>query len=84
MGFLRQPAGKQAGPAPTLVPDVAILQAVKLHWQSQTGKTYQVQYSYDLLTWFNLGSTISGNNQIKEVFDSANADAKKFYRIQVK
>ena len=71
------------GPAPALVPDVTINQAVKLRWQSQSGKTYQVQYSYDLLNWFNFGATISGNNQVKEVFDSADADAKKFYRIQV-
>ena len=72
-------------PAATLalVPSVTIEQAQKLRWQTQTGKTYQVQYSYDLAMWFNLGSTISGNNQIKEVFDSTNADAKKFYRIQV-
>lgn len=66
-----------------LVPSVTIERAQKLRWQTQTGKTYQVQYSYDLATWFNLGSTISGNNQIKEVFDSTDADAKKFYRIQV-
>lgn len=71
------------GPAPALVPDVTIAQAVKLRWQTQTGRTYQIQYSYDLTSWFNFGSTISGNNQIKEVFDSADVDAKKFYRIQV-
>ena len=70
-------------PASALVPDVAVGQAVKLRWQSQSGKIYQVKYSYDLATWFNLGSAISGNGQIKEVFDSTNSDAKKFYRIEV-
>jgi hypothetical protein len=72
------------GPAPVLLPDVHISKAVKLAWQTQTGKNYTIQYSYDLTTWFNLGSSISGDNQFKEVFDSTNDDEKKFYRIQVK
>ena len=66
-----------------LVPDVAIAPAIKLHWQSQTGKIYQVQYSYDWATWFTLGSAISGYNQMKEVFDSTDPSAKKYYRVQV-
>lgn len=70
-------------PVPALVPDVLIAQAAKIRWQSQTGKTYQIQYSYDLITWFNFGTAVSGNNQIKEVFDSADSDAKKFYRIKI-
>ena len=70
-------------PEPSLVPDVALGQAFNLRWQSQSGKTYQVQYTYDLTTWFNFGSPVSGNGQIKEVFDAKNSDAKKFYRIQV-
>lgn len=69
-------------PAPGLVPTVAITPAAKLRWLSESGKTYRVQYSYDLTNWFNLGSTISGNNQFKEVFDSTD-DAKRFYRVQV-
>ncbi len=70
-------------PAPSVVPDVLIHQAVNLRWQSVGGKTYQVQYSYDLTTWFNFGSSISGDGQVKEAFDSTNTDTKKFYRIQV-
>ncbi len=71
-------------PPPTLVPALEIAPAVNLRWQSQAGKTYQVQYSYDMSTWFNFGTTISGNGQIKEVFDSpANSGAKKFFRVQI-
>lgn len=71
------------GPPAALVPDVTIGSAVKLRWQSQTGKTYQPQYSYDLSSWFNLGLALSGNGQVKEVFDSTDSDAKKFYRVQI-
>ena len=69
-------------PAPSLIPDLAVAPAVKLRWQTQTGKSYQVQYSYDMSNWFNFGAAIAGNNQIKEVFDSA-SDGKKYYRVQV-
>ena len=72
-----------AGPVPQLVPDLQITQAAKLQWQSQSGKTYQVQTSYDLSTWVNFGSAITGNGTLKTVFDSADQDAKKFYRVQV-
>jgi hypothetical protein len=51
-------------------------------WFSQSGKLYQVQYSYDLSSWFDLGTAIQGSNQTKDVFDSAD-EAKRFYRIQV-
>ncbi len=68
---------------PALVPDVKIASSIKLSWQSQYGKTYQSQYSYNLTTWIDLGAVISGNGQIKELFDSTKSDAKKFYRIQV-
>ncbi|NBC66716.1 MAG: hypothetical protein GVY07_13800 [Bacteroidetes bacterium] len=71
-------------PDSELVPDVSIEQAIVLRWQSQTDKSYQVQYSYDMDTWFDLGSVVSGNNQIKELFDAIDQDAKKFYRIEVK
>lgn len=69
-------------PAPPLVPNVTITPAVKLRWQTQTTKTYQPQYSYDLTNWFNLGPSLSGDGQFKELFDSTDSEAKKFYRIQ--
>lgn len=72
-------------PAPVeLVPQVTISPAIKLRWQSQTGKTYQPQYSYDLATWFDLGSTVTGNGQLKELFDASETDSKKFYQIQIR
>jgi hypothetical protein len=71
------------GPATPLVPDLQITNAVKLKWQSVAGKTYQVQASYDLSAWSNFGSSIQGDGAIKSVFDSADSDAKRFYRVQI-
>jgi hypothetical protein len=67
-----------------IVPDLSIENAIKLRWYSRSGKTYQVQYSFDLTKWFNLGSPIAGDNRFREVFDSTASDAKKLYRVQVK
>lgn len=71
-------------PPPPTVPNLEIKAAVKISWHSVVGKTYQVQSSYDLATWFDFGSQISGNGTIKTVFDAADEDAKKFYRVQIK
>lgn len=65
-----------------LLPTVTIRPAVNLQWQTVIGKKYQVQYSYDLVTWYNQGLSISGTGSIKEAFDSTNSDSSKFYRIQ--
>jgi hypothetical protein len=67
----------------SLVPAVTINNAVNLQWQTQTGHTYQPQYSFDLSTWFNLGSSVTGDGTIKSVFDTSTAQAKKFYQIQI-
>lgn len=71
------------GPSPQLVPDLQMTEAIKLSWQSQTGKSYQVQISYDLATWANTGTPIVGNGTLKTFFDSTLPDAKKFYRVQI-
>ena len=71
------------GPPNPLVPSVAIDRAVKLRWQSEMGKNYQPQYSYNFNSWFNLGPVIAGDGTIKHIFDSAYPDAEKFYRIQI-
>lgn len=65
------------------VSNLSIENAVKLKWQTITGKTYQPQYSYDLVNWFNLGQPISGNNQLKEFFDSTTPDSKRLYRVKM-
>lgn len=67
---------------PIPVSGLVITRAVKLRWQTESGKTYQPQYSYDLSAWTNFGSPIPGNDQFMEVFDSTESDQKKFYRIQ--
>ena len=70
------------GPPIDTVPDLTIRQAVRLQWQSQIGKVYQVQSSYDLAIWNNFGTPISGDGNIKKVFDASDDDSKKFYRVQ--
>jgi hypothetical protein len=69
-------------PSPT-VPNLAIEAAVKIKWQSVAGKSYQVQSSYDLATWTNFGSPITGDGTIKSIFDAADEDDQKFYRVQI-
>lgn len=66
-------------------PEVAISLAVRLRWPSESGKTYQPQYSYDLNgnTWSNLGSSLAGTGQLMEIFDSTESGPKKFYRVQI-
>ena len=67
----------------TLVPTLNITNAVNIQWQTQSGHTYQPQYSYDLNNWFNLGSSITGDGTIKSLFDPINSQAQKFYQVQV-
>lgn len=81
LGYLWEDVVPQA-PLQT-VPNVEIAAAHRLRWQTQVGKTYQVQYSYDMVQWFDLGASFSGNDLVKEVFDSTEADPKKFYRVKI-
>ena len=71
------------GPPPQLVPEVQLTQAARLQWQTQSGKTYRVQVSYDLSTWNDIGSPVPGDGTLKTYFDSTDQDAKKFYRVQI-
>ena len=70
--------------APALAPKLEIEAADKLRWPTETGKTYQVQYSHDMVTWYNLGAPVIGNGQIQEKYDRSEPDAKRTYRIEVR
>jgi hypothetical protein len=62
---------------------VSILIAVEIGWNSQTGKTYQVQYATAVNTnvWFDLGAPVPGNGSTNYVFDSTRVQPKRFYRV---
>ena len=52
-------------------------------WSAVTGRTYQVQYTTDLLqtNWSNLGSPTLATNATMSASDSAGPDPQRFYRI---
>jgi hypothetical protein len=66
--------------APVLV---SIFTAVEIGWNSETGKTYQVEYATAVNTnlWFALGAPVPGNGSTNYVFDSARVQPKRFYRV---
>jgi hypothetical protein len=67
-----------------LVPNLQIMRAVELDWQSQDGAVYQVQSSSNMNTWKDTGYPILGDGQAKKFYDGANQPTKRFYRIQLK
>jgi hypothetical protein len=71
-------------PVPATIPTLSINTAVDFRWQTEVGMSYQPQYSFDLNTWINLGPIISGNGQIKQVYDSTDGVVRKFFRVQIK
>ena len=62
---------------------VSIFTAVEIGWNSETGKTYQVQYAtaVDTNLWFALGAPVAGNGSTNYVFDSTRVQPKRFYRV---
>jgi hypothetical protein len=83
LGYTWQDVVEQR-PVPATIPTLSINTAVDLRWQTEVGKSYQPQYSFDLNTWINLGPIISGNGQIKQVYDSTGGVPGKFFRVQIK
>src|ERR1035441_3149684 len=74
-----------AGVTNGLLPRLLIWPAVELGWVSETNKTYQVQWSTNLMSsnWFNFGSSLPGNGSTNFLFDSTRASPNRFYRIIV-
>lgn len=59
--------------------------AIELGWKAASGVEYQVQASTNLPSgeWFNVGSSIVGNNSTNFTFDSIREDNFKAYRVIV-
>ncbi|MGA9451600.1 MAG: cellulase family glycosylhydrolase [Verrucomicrobiia bacterium] len=57
---------------------------VIISFMTQSGLSYQVQYKNELTdaNWISLGGSISGNNAVQLVDDSAGGNSR-FYRVQV-
>jgi hypothetical protein len=54
---------------------------VALRWSTQPGFTYQLQWSFDLVGWNNLGSPISGDGSLATVYDGTGGNWAKFYHL---
>jgi uncharacterized repeat protein (TIGR03803 family) len=56
-----------------------------LTWSSIPGKTYQLQYSTNIITrgWSNLNSTVTATNDSVTTSDSIGAAPRRFYRVQM-
>jgi sugar lactone lactonase YvrE len=58
-------------------------QGFKLRWYGETGKSYRVESSRDLLNWSSVAER-SGQNEVEEVLDNNAGNSTQFYRLQVK
>ena len=70
---------KYSGP---LSPTVVVRPAVEISWNAQSGRTYQVQTTTDLVAgaWRNLGTPILSQDTNAAAFDSM-PDSNKTYRV---
>jgi len=68
------------GPTVTLVPTA---NGYQLSWPVTSGCVYQPQISKDLMSWSNLGPTLSPQGGIAEVFISEPDPQRAFYRVLV-
>ena len=81
MGYTWVDVVPQAAP-PVILPSLEIKPAVMLEWQKEVGKTYQIQYSYDMNNWFDLGQPIQGSDEIQRAYDEISGNDKKFFRVE--
>ena len=58
-------------------------QAIELKMKTKAGMNYQPQFSPDLISWTNLGSSISGDGLIKTVTDTVGSNPRGFYQIVI-
>jgi len=71
-------------PVQGTVPALEINQAVQLRWQTTSSNRYQIQTSYDLINWTNIGTEYIGDGTIKEVYEALDTNHKRFWRVQIK
>jgi len=62
---------------------VVLYPAVEIGWNTEVGKSYQVQFSTTLRPneWTDLGAPVPGDGEIKYLFDSTRGQSKKYYRV---
>ncbi len=70
-------------PAAQEVTTLAIEPAMRVRWLSKTSTSYQVQKSYNLTNWNNIGASVAGTGGYLEYFDSIN-DSEAFYKVLIK
>jgi hypothetical protein len=54
---------------------------VTLQWSSQSGKTYRLQRSTNLVSWINLGSDINASAATTSTTDPVGGNQQRFYRV---
>lgn len=59
----------------------AVAGGIQLGWLTEATKQYQVQWSPDLISWSNLGNSISGDGLVKTVSENLGTNTKRFYRV---
>ena len=65
------------------IPTVEIHKAVKIHWMSADGVTYQVYRSDDLMDWQPVRDPVVGDGTAAFVYDDIEGAWKKFYKIEI-
>jgi hypothetical protein len=79
-GVFLQIGGTPVNASPTtLTPQ----RAIALSFPTELNKVYQVQYRTTLSPgiWSSLGGLIVGDGNLREIFDPANRDQQRFYRV---
>jgi hypothetical protein len=61
---------------------LAVFVAVEIEFFAEEGKTYQLQWSADLSTWYDHGPEIVGEDQPVAQFASTRVDQKLYWRFQ--
>ncbi len=75
-------AAVSAAQPPVVVPTLLVKDAVELAWLSQVTVDYQVQYSPDLISWYDLGEPIAGTgSQIKSL--QSRDQVHRYFRVVV-
>jgi hypothetical protein len=51
-----------------------------LHIDTAHGWNYQLQYSFDLTNWINLGPAFPGNNAVQQTIQNTGTQSRVFFR----
>ena len=62
---------------------IMIWTAVEIAWPSNTGTTYQVQWTDTLESenWYDIAPPVQGNGMLNSVFDGTKGGPRRFYRV---